>query len=84
MQDKVVPDHSGDCNSRCRVGFNVGSCSLVLANILMILLIFTVSAEDVVVPAAATMSSRGGCIVDCFHVGIVPDVARNILRSQDV
>ena len=50
----------------------------------MFLPIFFVSAEDVVVPAADTMSKRVGCIVDCYPVGVFSTTAKKILRLQDV
>ena len=46
----------------------------------MILPMFVVSAVDVVFLAAAIMHKRGGCIVDCYPVGVLPTAARNILR----
>ena len=55
----------------------------MLAKILMFLLIFSVSEEDVVVPVAATMSRMGGCTVDFSPVGIFPAVVGNILSPQD-
>ena len=54
-----------------------------LARIFMFLPIFVVSTDDVVVPAAATMHKRGGCIDDCCPAGFFPAVVRSILRLQD-
>ena len=62
----------------------LSSLAKVLANIFIFMLIFFVSAEDVVVPDAATMSRRGVCIIEFNPVGILTDIARNVLRLQDV
>lgn len=56
----------------------------MLAGIFILLPIFVLSAGDVVVPSAATMSKRGGCIVDYYPVGIFHGTERKFSRPQDV
>ena len=60
------------------------SLSIFLTSISIFLFIFILSTEDVVVPPVATMSKRGGHIVDCSSDGGLPAVTRNVLRPQYV
>ena len=50
----------------------------------MFLIIFVASAEDVVVPTAATKSKRGGCISYYSPAGVFPTAASSIFRSENI
>ena len=50
----------------------------------MLLLMFYVSADDLVVIFVATMPRRGGHIVDYSPVGGFTAVSRKMLRPKDV
>ena len=58
------------------------SLNKVSASILMFLPILTASAVAEELPAAATISNRGGCIVTCSPIGAIPTAEMNISRSQ--
>ena len=60
------------------------SLNKVSASILMFLPILTASAVAEELPAAATISNRGGCIANCSPVCAVPTKTRNILRPKVV
>ena len=60
------------------------SLANVFASVFILLHVFVVATDDVIVPVIATMSKRGGYIVNYYPIGILTVLERNVLRPQDV